>query len=107
MDKRLEAPVGNAKEQANAGAPAAGEAALSFEALIGEIERLTTLLERGEAPLEEALAAFERGMQLSRRAGAMLEQAEARLVRLMEVERGEVGEVPIDLAAAGREPAGK
>lgn len=99
--------MGNAREQANAGAPAEIEAGLSFEALISEIERLTTLLERGEAPLEEALAAFERGMQLSRRAGAMLEQAEARLVRLMEAERGEVAEVPLDLATTGREPMGK
>lgn len=79
------------------------DAELSFEALMVEIDRLTALLERGDAPLEEALAAFERGMQLSRRAGAMLEQAEARLVRLMEVERGEVSEVPHDLGAAARE----
>jgi len=98
--------VGNPRQQASTSAQAEADAALTFEALIGEIERLTALLERGDAPLEEALAAFERGMQLSRRAGAMLEQAEARLVRLMEVERGEVTEVPLDLAATTREPAG-
>lgn len=74
---------------------------LGFEALMREIDRLTALLERGEVPLEEALAAFERGMSLSRRASAMLEQAEARLTRLIERdggERGEVHEVPLELS---------
>ena len=70
---------------------------LSFEALMSEIDKLALLLERGEAPLEEALKAFERGMALSRRATAMLEAAEARLTRLMEGERGGVTEVAMPL----------
>lgn len=71
---------------------------LGFEALMREIDRLTSLLERGEVPLEEALAAFERGMALSRRASSMLAQAEARLTRLMEGERGEIHEAPLELS---------
>ena len=71
---------------------------LGFEALMREIDRLTSLLERGEVPLEEALAAFERGMALSRRASSMLSQAEARLTRLMEGERGEIHEAPLELS---------
>lgn len=74
---------------------------LSFEALMQEVDRLTTLLERGDIPLEEALAAFERGMALSGRATRMLEGAEARLVRLMEGDRGEVREVPLEIAPSG------
>lgn len=74
---------------------------LSFEALMQEIDRLTALLERGDVPLEESLAAFERGMALSKRAATMLEGAESRLVRLMEGERGEVKEVPLEIAASG------
>jgi len=74
---------------------------LSFEALMQEIDRLTALLERGDVPLEESLSAFERGMALSARAAKMLEGAESRLVRLMEGERGEVREVPLEIAASG------
>jgi exodeoxyribonuclease VII small subunit len=70
---------------------------LSFEALMREVDRLTGLLEKGELPLEEALAAFERGMALSRQAGEILARAESRLVRLMEGERGQVEEVEIEL----------
>lgn len=73
---------------------------LSFEALMAEIDRVTTLLERGDAPLETALAAFERGMSLSKKAASLLDQAEARLLRLVERERGEVTEVPLDLEAS-------
>ena len=73
------------------------EVGLSFEQLMQEIDRLAAQLERGDIPLEEALAAFERGMTLSKRATALLDTAEARLVRLMEGERGEVREVPLAL----------
>jgi exodeoxyribonuclease VII small subunit len=69
----------------------------SFEALMKEIDRLTQLLEKGELPLEEALAAYERGMALSKDAAAILERAEGRLVRLMECERGQIREVPLAL----------
>lgn len=70
----------------------------SFEGLMKELDRLTGLLEKGDLPLEEALAAFERGMALSREASAILARAEDRLVRLMEGERGAIEEVPLELA---------
>lgn len=76
---------------------AAAPESLSFEALMAEIDRVTTLLERGDAPLETALAAFERGMSLSKKAASLLDQAEARLLRLVERERGEIAEVPLSL----------
>ena len=52
---------------------------LSFE---DALTRLTTLVERlesGELPLEESVAAFEQGVELSRRCEALLDQAEQRL----------------------------
>jgi len=73
------------------------EAPRSFEQLLTEIDRLTTLLERGEVPLEQALAAFEKGMALVREAGVVLDGAEARLARLVEGPRGELREVPMPL----------
>lgn len=66
---------------------------------MAEIERVTALLERGEVPLEQALAAFETGMAKVREAGLVLDQAEARLARLVEGPRGELREVPIDPSA--------
>jgi len=79
--------------------PTTGEAApaASFEQLMAEIERLTTLLERGEVPLEQALAAFEAGMAKVREAGHVLDQAEARLSRLVEGARGDLRELPMAL----------
>ena len=53
-----------------------------FEALIVELESLVTKLEKGELPLEESLAAFERGMQLSKAAAAILDAAELRIEQL-------------------------
>lgn len=72
----------------------AGEAP-SFEQLLAEIERLTLLLERGEVPLEQALAAFEAGMAKVNEAGRVLDEAEARLARVVEGPRGELRELPM------------
>ncbi|WP_232726710.1 exodeoxyribonuclease VII small subunit [Mariprofundus ferrinatatus] len=41
--------------------------------------RLVEKLESGELPLEESVAAFEKGVKLSRRCEALLDQAEQRL----------------------------
>lgn len=64
---------------------------------MAEIERITALLERGELPLQESLAAFERASRLTRDAQALLSQAELRLTRLVEGASGEVVEVPFSL----------
>ncbi|MCC6624385.1 MAG: exodeoxyribonuclease VII small subunit [Deltaproteobacteria bacterium] len=74
---------------------------------MAEIERLTALLERGEVPLEQALHAFEAGMAKVRAAAAVLDQAEARLARLVEGPRGELREVPMPMPGplpAGHDP---
>jgi exodeoxyribonuclease VII small subunit len=54
----------------------------AFEAVLAELEAIVARLERGDQPLESALADFEKGVRLSREAGAVLEQAELRLARL-------------------------
>jgi len=80
--------------------------AASFEQLMLEVERLTALLERGEVPLEQALAAFESGMAKVREAASVLDQAEARLARLVEGPRGELREVVMPLPADASGAAG-
>jgi exodeoxyribonuclease VII small subunit len=58
-------------------APAPG--ALSFEGALERLEAIVDELERGELPLEQALAAFEEGVGLSRRCAETLEAAERRI----------------------------
>ena len=54
----------------------------SFEQQLEQLEALVTRLEQGDVPLEEALAAFEQGMQLSKACSEMLNAAEQRVTEL-------------------------
>ena len=72
-----------------------------FEAAIGELESIVKKLEEGDLPLEQSLALYERGVQLSRFCHAQLEQAERRIEILSE--RGELKPAPTSLSA-GDEP---
>ncbi len=53
------------------------ESPASFEAALGELERLVARLESGELPLEQALAAHRRGLELAKYCGETLTRAEA------------------------------
>jgi len=52
---------------------------VDFEAALQELESLVRQMESGELGLEESLAAFERGVLLTRRCQAALKQAELRV----------------------------
>jgi len=54
----------------------------SFEGLVTELDQLVKDLESGQLSLEASLAAFERGMSLSRKASAILDSAEQRIEQL-------------------------
>ncbi len=51
----------------------------SFEAALQELERLVQTLENGNLPLEEALAAYERGMALLKYCQDTLASAEQKI----------------------------
>jgi exodeoxyribonuclease VII small subunit len=51
----------------------------SFEVALGRLEALVARLEEGELSLEQALAAFEEGVALSRRCAEQLRDAERRI----------------------------
>ena len=68
-----------------------------FEAAITELESIVKKLDDGELTLEQSLALYERGVQLSRFCHAQLEQAERRIEILNE--RGELKSAPASLAA--------
>ena len=55
---------------------------LSFEQSMQRLEQIVRLLEKGDAPLEDAMKLFEEGTGLAARCQEMLEQAEKQVVRL-------------------------
>jgi exodeoxyribonuclease VII small subunit len=55
----------------------------TFEEQVGQLEQLVARLERGELPLAESLAAFQRGMQLVQACEKQLELAEMDVQRVL------------------------
>ena len=64
--------------------PGQAEKPLDFEAALGELEALVGKMEDGSLSLEDSLAAFERGVKLSRLCQAALRAAELRVKALTE-----------------------
>ena len=62
---------------------------MSFEASITRLDEIVKALERGQAPLDEALALFEEGTRLLGSCSKQLDEAEQKVVKLMQ---GPVGE---------------
>lgn len=66
-----------------------------FENALEELESLVTAMERGELSLEESLAAFEKGIKLTRECQTALKLAEQKVQVLI----GENGETePLDIS---------
>ena len=68
-----------------------------FEGAIAELEGIVKKLEEGDLPLEQSLALYERGVQLSRFCHARLAEAERRIEIL--TDRGELKPAPAALTA--------
>jgi exodeoxyribonuclease VII small subunit len=58
----------------------------SFEASLGELEKVVKELEAGDLPLERSLELFEKGMALSETCRKQLENAETRVEMLIRKE---------------------
>jgi exodeoxyribonuclease VII small subunit len=56
---------------------------LSFEAALGELDKIVAAMEAGELPLDESLKAYQRGVALVKAAHARLAAAEQQ-VRILE-----------------------
>jgi exodeoxyribonuclease VII small subunit len=67
--------------------------ALSFEKALEELESIVTRMEEGKLPLEESLAAYQRGAELLKLCEAKLTDAQARIAVL---EGGELREFKPD-----------
>jgi exodeoxyribonuclease VII small subunit len=58
-------------------------ASLSFEEALAELQELVKKLERGEAKLEEAIVAYERGAKLKAHCEAKLRDAQMKVEKIM------------------------
>lgn len=56
----------------------------SFEESMARLEEIVTLLERGEAPLEESLKLFEEGTALMTQCAGLLDKAEQTVKKLVD-----------------------
>jgi exodeoxyribonuclease VII small subunit len=73
-------------------------AKLSFEKALAELEQIVQRLERGDVPLEESVAIYERGETLKRRCEELLRQAEARVEKITLDAAGKpTGTAPLDV----------
>ena len=70
--------------------------ATRFEEALAELEGVVRKLEKGELPLEDSLAAFERGMGLVKQLSKRLEEIERRVEVLLEREDGSLAVKPLD-----------
>jgi exodeoxyribonuclease VII small subunit len=61
-----------------------------FEEALAELETVVRRLEEGDIPLEESLAAFERGVGLVRLLHARLDSVQSRIEELTRSERGDL-----------------
>jgi exodeoxyribonuclease VII small subunit len=69
---------------------------LSFEVALKQLEEIVAKLERGDVPLEESIAIYERGEALKKRCEFLLNQAEERVERIRTRDGKAVGTEPFD-----------
>ena len=67
---------------------------VNFEQSMSRLEEIVSLLERGDAPLEEAMKLFEEGIKLMRQFTVMLDEAEQKVTVLASGEDGAPQEQP-------------
>ena len=72
----------------------AGKKKLTFEGALARLEEIVGLLERGDAPREQAMSLFEEGAGLLRECTAQLDQAEQKVTLLTAGEDGQAVERP-------------
>lgn len=73
-------------------------ASLPFERALAELEEIVRRLERGDVPLEDSIAIYERGEALKSHCETLLKRAEARIDKITIGPNGEAsGTTPLDV----------
>ena len=67
---------------------------MDFEGSMARLEEIVSLLEQGDAPLEQAMTLFEEGAKLLRECTRQLDQAEQKVTLLTAGEDGQPVEEP-------------
>ncbi|MDC9719422.1 MAG: exodeoxyribonuclease VII small subunit [Gammaproteobacteria bacterium] len=70
--------------------------AFNFETSLAELEALVQQMEQGDLTLEDSLAAFERGIALTKACQTALSEAEQKVNVLMQDAQGRVIEQPFN-----------
>jgi exodeoxyribonuclease VII small subunit len=83
-------------ETAPASAEVADSATPDFEQALAELEALVERMESGDMSLDASLAAFERGINLTRQCQKALADAEQRVRVLLERDDGRFDSAPLD-----------
>ena len=60
---------------------------LNFEGSMARLEEIVSLLEKGDAPLEQAMSLFEEGAKLAGQCEELLNKAEQRVTMLLADDR--------------------
>jgi exodeoxyribonuclease VII small subunit len=72
--------------------------ALPFEKALAELEDIVRRLERGDVPLEDSIAIYERGEALKKHCESLLKKAEARIEKITIGPEGKAaGKTPLDV----------
>ena len=68
--------------------------AVTFETAVLELETIVQALEKGDLPLEEAVALFEQGVRLSRICSGKLDTAQEKVRRMLVEQDGKLITLP-------------
>ena len=71
---------------------------LSFEQALGELESIVRNLESGKVPLEDSIAAYERGAALKAHCAKKLAEAQAKIEKITVGKDGKINTTPLDAA---------
>ena len=69
---------------------------LSFEQALGELESIVRNLESGKVPLEDSIAAYERGTALKLHCAKKLSEAQAKIEKITVGKDGKLKTTPLD-----------
>lgn len=69
---------------------------LSFEEALGELEGIVRSLETGQAPLDQAIGAYERGSALKNHCEVKLREAQAKIEKITTGPDGSLKLEPLD-----------
>lgn len=72
------------------------EQQMSFEQSLSRLDEIVRHLEKGDLPLNDSLSIFEEGTGLIRRCGAMLDEAEQKVVKLKKGPDRQPQELPFE-----------